>query len=48
MIPSFSRRSIHQIAVIAAVICALSAWTGAAAQSFPSKPIRWIVVAPAG
>ena len=48
MIPSFSRRSIHQIAVFATVICALSAWTGAAAQSFPSKPIRWIVVAPAG
>ena len=48
MIPSSSRRRIHKIAVVTAVLCGLSAWTGAAAQSFPSKPIRWIVVAPAG
>lgn len=43
-----SRRSLHQIAMTAAALGVLSAWTGAVAQGFPSKPIRWVVVAPAG
>lgn len=42
---STSRR---QLFAMAGLIAALGAGFGAHAQAFPSKPIRWVVVAPAG
>ena len=43
-----TRRNIHQLVWAAVALCTLSVSTTTLAQNFPSKPIRWIVVAPAG